>query len=145
MIHSEKRKKVLHNKKVKRLSQAILPMKFKNKIQELGLSISEVSLVIEKPLSVTDLSKKHLRLSIPLNQVLNPEKFLTTQEKEILNTKDSREKWSQIKFNLIEPSLEKRSIHLAKWLMNSSFNYVLLNNWKSVYTRNKLKVDMMIQ
>ncbi|KAK4729193.1 hypothetical protein R3W88_022181 [Solanum pinnatisectum] len=142
---AEKIKKMVQFKRRNRVSQAVLPEELKNKIQELGVSISEVSLVIEKPLYSTDLSDKHMRLSIPVKQVVNPDEFLNAQEKEILDIRDSCNRMSKIKFNLIEPSLEICNIHLAKWSMNSSSSYVLLNDWMSVHQRNSLKVNMMVQ
>ncbi|KAH0641578.1 hypothetical protein KY289_032552 [Solanum tuberosum] len=142
---AEKIKKMVQFKRRNRVSQAVLPEELKKKIQELGVSISEVSLVIEKPLYSTDLSEKHMRLSIPVKQVVNPDEFLNAQEKEILDTRDSCNRMSKIKFNLIEPSLEVCNIHLAKWSMNSSSSYVLLNDWMSVHQRNGLKVNMMVQ
>ncbi|WMV40373.1 hypothetical protein MTR67_033758 [Solanum verrucosum] len=141
----EKAEKMLQFKRRNRVSQAVLPEELKKKIQELGVSISQVSLVIEKPLYSTDLSEKHMRLSIPVKQVVNPDEFLNAQEKEILDTRDSCNRMSKIKFNLIEPSLEVCNIYLAKWLMNSSSSYVLLNDWMSVHQRNGLKVKMMVQ
>ncbi|KAG5589123.1 hypothetical protein H5410_039637 [Solanum commersonii] len=142
---AEKIKKMLQFKRRNRVSQAVLPEELKKKIQELGVSISQVSLVIEKPLYSTDLSEKHMRLSIPVKQVVNPDEFLNAQEKEILDTRDSCNRMSKIKFNLIEPSLEVCNIYLAKWSMNSSSSYVLLNDWMSVHQRNGLKVNMMVQ
>ncbi|KAL3360486.1 hypothetical protein AABB24_013751 [Solanum stoloniferum] len=141
----EKAEKMLQFKRRNRVSQAVLPEELKKKIQELGVSISQVSLVIEKPLYSTDLSEKHMRLSIPVKQVVNPDEFLNAQEKEILDTRDSCNRMSKIKFNLIEPSLEVCNIYLAKWSMNSSSSYVLLNDWMSVHQRNGLKVNMMVQ
>lgn len=135
---------MVHKNKPNRVSESVLPVEFKNKIQELGVPISEVSLVIEKQLYSTDLSEKHMRLSIPVKQVANTDEFLTPHEKEILDTRDSCNRRTQIKFNLIEPSLEQCSIHLAKWPMNSSSSYVLLNDWTSVYKRNELKVNMIV-
>ncbi|KAK4729187.1 hypothetical protein R3W88_022175 [Solanum pinnatisectum] len=142
---AEKIKKMVQFKRRNRVSQAVLPEELKNKTQELGVSISEVSLVIEKPLYSTDLSDKHMRLSIPVKQVVNPDEFLNAQEKEILDIRDGYNRMSKIKFNLIEPSLEVCNIHLAKWSMNSSSSYVLLNDWMSVHQRNGLKVNMMVQ
>ncbi|KAH0646941.1 hypothetical protein KY284_034825 [Solanum tuberosum] len=138
---AEKIKKMLQFKRRNRVSQAVPPEELKKKIQELGVSISQVSLVIEKPLYSTDLSEKHMRLSIPVKQVVNPDEFLNAQEKEILDTRDSCNRMSKIKFNLIEPSLEVCNIYLAKWSMNSSSSYVLLNDWMSVHQRNGLKAD----
>lgn len=131
MAFKEKPKKRLMTSTKRVKSEAILPVELKNKIQEMGVPISEVSLVIEKPLYTTDLSKKHMRLSIPARQVIN-EEFLTPEEKEILETKDDYcNKKSKIEFSLIEPSLEESNIYLAKWTMNSSSCYVLLNDWIS--------------
>ncbi|TMW89399.1 hypothetical protein EJD97_017226 [Solanum chilense] len=128
-----------------RVSKAVMPEELKKKIEELGVSISKVSLVIEKQLYKTDLSETHMRLSIPVNQVVNYDEFLNAQEKGILDSRDSCNRISTIKFNLIEPSLEICNINLTKWPMKSSYIYVLLNDWMSVHQRNGLKVNMMVQ
>ncbi|XP_015084056.1 B3 domain-containing protein At1g05920-like [Solanum pennellii] len=128
-----------------RVSEAVMPDELKKKIEELGVSISKVSLVIEKQLYKTDLSETHMRLSIPVNQVVNYDEFLNAQEKGILDSRDSCNRISTIKFNLIEPSLEICNINLTKWPMKSSYIYVLLNDWMSVHQRNGLKVNMMVQ
>ncbi|KAH0696163.1 hypothetical protein KY290_013535 [Solanum tuberosum] len=123
----------------------VLTDKLKEKISRMGVQISQVKLVIQKVLYDTDLSYKHLRLSIPVNQVENKD-FLTPQQKMVLETRDIvSNKKSKIQFNLIEPSLEQTKIHLAKWDMSNSSNYVLLNDWMQVIERNNLKSGMVVQ
>ncbi|XP_010315769.1 B3 domain-containing protein At2g32645-like [Solanum lycopersicum] len=109
-----------------------LPDELKEKISRMGVQISQVKLVIQKALYGTDLSYQHMRLSIPVNQVVSKD-FLTPQKKMVLETRDIvSNKKSKIQFNLIEPSLEQTKIHLTKWDMNESSNYVLLNDWMQV-------------
>ncbi|KAG5620581.1 hypothetical protein H5410_005799 [Solanum commersonii] len=109
------------------------------------VQITEVRLVIQKVLYDTDLSYKHMRLSIPVNQVEDKD-FLTPQQKMVLETKDIvSNKKNKIQFKLIEPSLEQTKIHLAKWDMSNSSSYVLLNDWMQVVERNNLKSGMVVQ
>ncbi|XP_049382760.1 putative B3 domain-containing protein At2g27410, partial [Solanum stenotomum] len=123
----------------------VLPDELKEKISGMGVQISQVKLVIQKALYDTDLSYQHMRLSIPLNQVVSKD-FLTPQQKMVLETRDIvSNKKNKIQFNLIDPSLEQTKIHLAKWDMNKSSNYVLLNDWMEVAERNKLKSGMVVQ
>ncbi|KAL3376045.1 hypothetical protein AABB24_002809 [Solanum stoloniferum] len=123
----------------------VLPDELKEKILGMGVQISQVKLVIQKALYDTDLSYQHMRLSIPLNQVVSKD-FLTPQQKMVLETRDIvSNKKNKIQFNLIDPSLEQTKIHLAKWDMNKSSNYVLLNDWMEVAERNKLKSGMVVQ
>lgn len=122
-----------------------LPDEFKEKIENMGVQSSEVKLVIQKVLYDTDLSNKHMRMSIPVNQVRNKD-FLTPQQKLDLEMRDiESNKKMKIQFNLIEPSLEETKIHLAKWDINKSLNYVLLNDWMAVAERNNLKSEMIVQ
>ncbi|KAH0696168.1 hypothetical protein KY290_013538 [Solanum tuberosum] len=123
----------------------VLPDELKEKISGMGIQISQVKLVIQKALYDTDLSYQHMRLSIPLNQVVSKD-FLTPQQKMVLETRDIvSNKKNKIQFNLIDPSLEQTKIHLAKWDMNKSSNYVLLNDWMEVAERNNLKSGMVVQ
>ncbi|KAL3344217.1 hypothetical protein AABB24_023581 [Solanum stoloniferum] len=123
----------------------VLPDELKEKISGMGVQISEVKFVIQKVLYDTDLSYKHMRMSIPVNQVERKD-FLTSQQKMVLETRDiESNKKSKIQFNLIEPSLEETKIHLAKWDMSNNSSYVLLNDWMEVVERNKLKFGMVVQ
>ncbi|XP_004231680.1 putative B3 domain-containing protein At2g27410 [Solanum lycopersicum] len=123
----------------------VLPDELKEMISGMGVQISQVKLVIQKVLYDTDLSYKHMRMSIPVNQVVRKD-FLTPQQKMVLETRDiESNKKSKIQFNLIEPSLEQTKIHLTKWDMSNSSSYVLLNDWMQVVKRNKLKSGMVVQ
>ncbi|XP_006363499.1 B3 domain-containing protein At5g24050-like [Solanum tuberosum] len=142
----EKQSKEKKRRKIKPIiDPPVLPDELKEKISGMGVQISQVKFVIQKALYDTDLSYQHMRLSIPLNQVVSKD-FLTPQQKMVLETRDiESNKKNKIQFNLIEPSLEQTKIHLAKWDMNKSSNYVLLNDWMQVAERNKLKSGMVVQ
>ncbi|XP_015064681.2 putative B3 domain-containing protein At2g27410, partial [Solanum pennellii] len=146
----EKQSKAKDRKRKRRkikpiIDPQVLPDELKEKISRMGVQISQVKLVIQKVLYDTDLSYQHMRLSIPINQVENKD-FLTPQQKMVLETRDIvSNKKSKIQFNLIEPSLEQTKIHLAKWDMSNSSNYVLLSDWMQVVERNILKSGMVVQ
>ncbi|XP_059298367.1 B3 domain-containing protein At5g24050-like [Lycium ferocissimum] len=145
----EERSKWEDREKKRRKIEPILPIglpdELKEKISRMCLQISEVKLVIQKVLYDTDLSYKHMRMSIPMNQVKSKD-FLTPQQKMDLEKRDiESNKKMKIQFNLIEPSFEETKIHLAKWDMNKSSIYVLFNDWMQVVERNKLKSGMVVQ
>nr|XP_004231679.2 putative B3 domain-containing protein At2g27410 [Solanum lycopersicum] len=150
-VLDEKQSKAKDRKRKRRkickpiIDPPVLPDELKEMISGMGVQISQVKLVIQKVLYDTDLSYKQVRLSIPINQVENKD-FLTPQQKMVLETRDIvSNKKSKIQFNLIEPSLEKTKIHLAKWDMSNTSNYVLLNGWMQVVERNILKSGMVVQ
>ncbi|XP_015064682.1 putative B3 domain-containing protein At5g35780 [Solanum pennellii] len=149
-VLDEKQSKAKDRKRKRRkikpiIDPPVLPDELKEMISGMGVQISQVKLVIQKVLYDTDLNYKQMRLSIPINQVENTD-FLTPQQKMVLETRDIvSNKKSKIQFNLIEPSLEKTKIHLAKWDMSNSSNYVLLNGWMQVVERNILKSGMVVQ
>ncbi|XWS75618.1 hypothetical protein CRYUN_Cryun01aG0106600 [Craigia yunnanensis] len=119
-----------------------LPKGLKKMIK--GIEGTDEKLIIQKPLTKTDLNKHHCRLAIPMNQV--KVEFLTDEEKNELNEKKSK----GIGTLVIEPSLETRKLIFKRWDMKKPSRktcsiYVLSSDWNSVVKGNDLKVNDVIQ
>ncbi|CAN1218750.1 B3 domain-containing protein At2g32645 [Linum perenne] len=96
------------------------------------------ALVIRKKLTGTDLSKRHVRLAIPGNQIAND--FLTDGEKTLL------EKCPMMDLGvLLDPKLEPISGgQLVMWMMKETTVYNLTKVWKPILDKkkeNRLKLD----
>ncbi|KAI3442950.1 Cyclin N-terminal domain-containing protein [Psidium guajava] len=118
-----------------------LPIQYMDKIRE--MRGRDVTLVVEKKLTTTDMSRCQSRLSIPRWQIRG-ETFLGEEEIRILNGKEG------ITVSLIEPCLEvSHGLQLKKWnYMSDNFSYVLKGRWNGVahpYQRNELIKDVRIQ
>ncbi|CAN1256513.1 Putative B3 domain-containing protein At2g27410 [Linum perenne] len=96
------------------------------------------ALVIRKKLTETDLSKVHLRLSIPEKKIVSD--FLTDGEKTLFQKKN--EKMTLGAF--LDPKLEPVSgFQLTKWMMGRPV-YSLIKAWKSILNKkrdNRLKLE----
>lgn len=111
-----------------------LPTELKERIAILNGSTAV--LVIEKPLSKTDLSKRHSRLSIPMNQVMN--EFLRPEEKALLSARTGK----GIEARIIGAKGKKRRIYVTKWKTQV---YNLVKGWNRFAKRNKLRSDKKVQ
>jgi predicted transcriptional regulator len=82
-----------------------LPLAFKEKIEE--MDGSDVMLVIQKELTMTDLTENHRRLAIPVKQVIN-EKFLEPNEKSSLDYDrgEGRKRRIGMSVSMLNPSLD---------------------------------------
>lgn len=120
-----------------------MPMEFKNKIQ--SLHGFRVQLVIQKEIFPTDLSPHHDRLSMPKNQVSNPD-FLGEQDKKILKLEGS------IRVKVIDPNLNEYELRLSEWKFKSrscsglskskrSSSYVLNSGWYKISEKKKNKLQ----
>lgn len=120
-----------------------MPMEFKNKIQ--SLHGFRVQLVIQKEIFPTDLSPHHDRLSMPKNQVSNPD-FLGEQDKKILKLEGS------IRVKVIDPNLNEYELRLSEWKFKSrscsglskskrSSSYVLNSGWYKISENKKNKLQ----
>ncbi|KAK9275827.1 hypothetical protein L1049_023098 [Liquidambar formosana] len=101
---------------------------------------SDVKLLIQKPLYITDVNKGHNHLSMPLSQIRA--EFLIDGEKAILNTQIGKHS-EEIEVRLIDPSLNERTICLRRWVIkksaeNFSSCYVLVKTWNMVVLDNNL-------
>ncbi|XP_018717929.2 B3 domain-containing protein At2g32645-like [Eucalyptus grandis] len=117
-----------------------LPIDYKDKVQE--ICGRDVTLVVEKKLTATDMSRGQSRLSIPKKQIRQC--FLSEEEIRTLDRKEG------IKVSLIEPCLEVfHGLQLKKWNYTSkNFSYMLTERWNAVahpYERNELTKDVVIQ
>ena len=126
-----------------------LPANFKERIQ--GLNGSDLVLVIQKPLFATDVSKKHYRLSMPLNQIKN--EFLSRNEKDALMNQNG-DGVPEMEVFLIEPSCQKETkMNLKIWVMlkdpkckaKASYMYSLGKHWNEVVSGNGLEEGMTVQ
>ncbi|XVF06724.1 hypothetical protein REPUB_Repub06bG0075500 [Reevesia pubescens] len=104
-----------------------MPEAFKNRIIE-GLHGTEIKLVIQKFVQVTDLNPSQNRFAMIINQVRN--KFLSEDEEKILNKK------IPIDVVFVEPRNEVSTLSLYKWKIGSSDAYVFKTQWSSVVTNN---------
>ncbi|KAK3412079.1 hypothetical protein EUGRSUZ_I00861 [Eucalyptus grandis] len=116
-----------------------LPRRYMEKIQE--MQGRDMTLVVEKTLTATDMSRGQSRLSIPNKQIRQG--FLSEEEIRMLDRKEG------IKVSLIEPCLEVSQLQLKRWNYQSKiFSYVLTERWNGVahpYERNELMKDVVIQ
>ncbi|KAJ9563732.1 hypothetical protein OSB04_008892 [Centaurea solstitialis] len=103
---------------------------------------SDLKLVIQKILYVTDLDKHQNRLSMPVKQ-LEKVKFLTDDEKRLLD--EDRE----FEVALLGPTLRMHTepMRLKKWNLNTTSNYVLRTNWNRFVddNREELAVNTRVQ
>jgi hypothetical protein len=121
-----------------------LPLAFKEKIEE--LKGSDVMLVIQKELTMCDLTDNHRRLSIPVKQVIN-EKFLEPNEKSFLHyRKEGRKRRIGISVSVLDPSLELwERMSIKKWRMVNSDTYNITDDWYKLVEKNNLKEGQKVQ
>ncbi|GMI78941.1 hypothetical protein HRI_001563400 [Hibiscus trionum] len=116
-----------------------MPEAFKICIQDMGGT--EIKLVIQKFIRVTDLDPQQNRMSMPLKQVRC--EFLNEAEKEKLSRREA------IQVVLVEPRVVVSELNLNKWdVGKTSSSYVLNGPWfKNVVTNNKdsLKPTAVVQ
>nr|GEU45342.1 B3 domain-containing protein, DNA-binding pseudobarrel domain protein [Tanacetum cinerariifolium] len=103
---------------------------------------SDLKLVIQKVLYMSDLAPRQNRLNLPLKQLLT-EDFLSDQERWILESD------GEIKVRLVGPNLKmfKEPMELKIWDTTRTNNLVLTSKWKQFVEENKyyLKELSMIQ
>ncbi|KAM1471719.1 hypothetical protein EV1_041731 [Malus domestica] len=113
-----------------------LPDEFKREI--VRLEGTRLGLVIQKRITMTDISPGENRLSMPEAQIVSMD-FLEAKEKELLEGQQT------MKVQLIDPGLVKGDINLRLWHMKSSKLYVLRTQWGAVAQRNELKPGQLVQ
>ncbi|GMY38897.1 putative B3 domain-containing protein At2g27410 [Fagus crenata] len=125
-----------------------LPLHFKNRIN--AINDTQLVLIIQKPLTDTDVNIHNSRLSIPLSQI-KPQDFLT--EDEIKDFDKHNKVMEEVPF--IEPSGEINTMTLTQWDIRKpsgtkSSSYILRTNWNKVLkanlkTTSELKAKRVIQ
>ncbi|KAL1059843.1 hypothetical protein V6Z11_1Z002000 [Gossypium hirsutum] len=114
-----------------------MPQAFKDCIKDLGGS--EIKLIIQKFLQVTDLRSQQNRLSISLKQIRST--FLHEDEERMLNAK------RQMAVTFVEPCLSVSTVNLAKWKIGSSLSYIINGDYSKVLKNNRdsLKPNAVVQ
>ena len=119
-----------------------LPQTFQNIIDTMGGT--QLVLVIQKPLTKTDLNRHNARLSMPLSQINGS--FLREEEREYLDQQQAME------VPFMEPSGKVNKIVLRQWDMpkesgKKSSCYVLIKSWNEVVEKNDLgrELNQVIQ
>uniref|UniRef100_A0A2N9ENJ4 B3 domain-containing protein n=1 Tax=Fagus sylvatica TaxID=28930 RepID=A0A2N9ENJ4_FAGSY len=125
-----------------------LPLHFKNRIN--AMNGTQLVLIIQKPLTDTDVNIHNSRLSIPLSQI-KPQDFLT--EDEIKDFDKHNKVMEEVPF--IDPSGEVNTMTLTQWDIRKpsgtkSSSYILRTNWNKVLkanlkTTSELKAKRVIQ
>jgi hypothetical protein len=119
-----------------------MPTSFKDKI--MGVQGSNIKLVIQKQLTITDMNASQDRLSIPKGQMKND--FLSSEEQVSLEEKEANGiHFKGMEVPLIEPGLQVSSIFLKKWKLGSSSCFMLSKPWMDVAKRNELKPGNNVQ
>ncbi|PWA76032.1 hypothetical protein CTI12_AA199430 [Artemisia annua] len=92
---------------------------------------SDMKLVIQKTLHMSDLKSDQNRLNLPFNQ-LETQEFLTDEEKRELEDNKA------IEVRLVGPSLQmyEEPMTLKIWSMSCTKNYVLITNWNHFVADN---------
>nr|GLL38817.1 B3 domain-containing protein At1g05920-like [Ipomoea trifida] len=129
-----------------------MPIEFRNKIVQLAgpnAIISDEILLIQKPLTSSDVRKSQNRLSIPGKQI-GDVKFLTDEEERLLSSRNGKNVGSLDNVMIIEPSLEASQVSFRRWDMDKdngsrSSSYVITKTWNRIKERNQLKADMTVQ
>ena len=105
---------------------------------------TQLVLVIQKPLTKTDLNRHNARLSMPLSQINGS--FLREAEREYLDQQQAME------VPFMEASGKVKQIVLRQWDMpkesgKKSSCYVLIKSWNEVVEKNDLgrKLNQVIQ
>ncbi|XP_030945059.1 uncharacterized protein LOC115969532 [Quercus lobata] len=119
-----------------------LPQTFQNIIDK--MDGTQLVLVIQKPLTKTDLNRHNARLSMPLSRINGS--FLREAEREYLDQQQAME------VPFMEASGKVKQIVLRQWDMpkesgKKSSCYVLIKSWNEVVEKNDLgrKLNQVIQ
>ncbi|TYJ00231.1 hypothetical protein E1A91_A13G073000v1 [Gossypium mustelinum] len=114
-----------------------MPQAFKDCIKDLGGS--EIKLIIQKFLQVTDLRSQQNRLSMSLKQIRST--FLHEDEERMLNAK------RQMAVTFVEPCLSVSTVNLVKWKIGSSLSYIINGDYSKVLKNNRdsLKPNAVVQ
>ncbi|OWM73606.1 putative B3 domain-containing protein At3g24850 [Punica granatum] len=126
-----------------------IPQDVKNKIIK-GLRGNEILFVCEKPLTKSDCNKNEHRLMMTEKMISWSPSFLSDDEKELLKTRDEKNKLNEIPIELLEPTLNTCKLALRRWEMkkpgrSSSVAFVLAGGWYDVVARNGLKVGDRVE
>lgn len=116
-----------------------LSVEMRNLIESMGGT--DMRLVIQKHLYVTDLKGHHDRMTLPRNQVIT--KFLEEQEERELFSYGG-----SLPLKVIEPCLDESDLRLGEWKMRNTTSYVIRSGWHNKVVKkpaNRLTEGQLIQ
>lgn len=123
-----------------------LPQHLKTLIQ--NMEGQEILPLIEKYITVSDVTKGEHRLLMPMNRIVS-RGFLREDERDHLQGRTSNGNVNDIKVVMIEPTTRHTVLNLKRWDMKKkkggTKNYVLAGGWYDVVERNNLEAGDLIQ
>jgi hypothetical protein len=143
-----KKFKIKREKEDVQEEQPDLPLAFKERIEKLkGI---DVKLVIQKRLTMTDLTRNHGRLSVPIGQIKIEESSLLTQEEgmslDYVPQKKGSKKLDGMSVSMLDTNLKLwDEMCFKKWKMGKSQVYNIMGGWYKLVEENHLKEDQKIQ
>ncbi|XP_047961535.1 putative B3 domain-containing protein At3g49610 [Salvia hispanica] len=149
---SDSKRRKIPNPAINSNERPPLPEEFKIAIEEISRGAdAPAKLVIQKQLYGTDLSSRHNRLSIPMNQIADD--FLTEGEKEHLRGYDSKSKKKKyLDVKVVGPSLAaSETVKFSRWDMakkdggKTSSSYVINGKWNAIVAKHKLRIGVVVQ
>jgi hypothetical protein len=147
-INPSKKFKINQEKEDVQEEQPDLPLAFKERIEKLkGI---DVKLVIQKKLTMTDVTRNHGRLSVPIGQIKIEESSLLTQEEgmslDYVPQKNGSKKLDGMSVSMLDPNLKLwDKMCFKKWKMGKSEVYNITGGWYKLVEENHLKEDQKIQ
>ncbi|KAK2377866.1 B3 domain protein [Trifolium repens] len=147
-INPSKKFKINREKEDVQEEQPDLPLAFKERIEKLkGI---DVKLVIQKKLTMTDVTRNHGRLSVPIGQIKIEESSLLTQEEgmslDYVPQKKGSKKLDGMSVSMLDTNLKLwDEMCFKKWKMGKSQVYNIMGGWYKLVEENHLKEDQKIQ
>ncbi|PNX92662.1 B3 domain-containing protein [Trifolium pratense] len=126
-----------------------LPLAFKEKIEQ--MEGSEVKLVIQKKLTVSDVTKSKSRFSIPIKKMIKDCNFLRPEEESSLDyarqKKTDGKKLDGMLVSVLDPNLILHDgICFKKWKMAKNNEiYNLTKKWNHLVAKNRFKEKEKVQ
>jgi hypothetical protein len=126
-----------------------LPLAFKEKIEK--MEGSEVKLVIQKKITMCDVTKSKSQFSIPIKKMIKDCKFLSTNEEMSLEyarqKKKGGKKLDGMSVSVLDPNLIlHHDICFKKWKMEKkNETYNLTKKWNNLVEKNCFKENEKVQ
>ncbi|GAU40009.1 hypothetical protein TSUD_258010 [Trifolium subterraneum] len=127
--------------------QPDLPLAFREKIEQ--MEGNDVKLVIQKRLTMTDVTRNNGRLSIPIGKKIEKSSLLTQEEGMYLDyvpQKKGTRKLDGMSVSMLDTNLKLwDDMCFKKWKMGKSEVYNITGGWFKLVVENHLEPDQKIQ
>ncbi|CAJ2633061.1 B3 domain-containing protein At1g05920-like [Trifolium pratense] len=127
--------------------QPDLPLAFKEKIEQ--MEGNDVKLVIQKKLTMTDVTRNNGRLSLPIGKIIEESSLLTEEERLSLDyvpQKKGTRKLKGMSVAMLDTNLKLwDKMCFKKWKMGKSEVYNITGAWYKLVEENHLEQDQKIQ